>query len=231
MTSIDLKQAAFTTKQACQLTGITKRKLDHWTGKGLIVPSVSSADGRGSRRQYSYRDLIAIAAIRGFRAEGVSLQKVGKCVAFLRKNLPDVSQPLTYCRLVSSGDTIILIRNEQELIDTVKNPGQMLLLNMDITAIERELRDRVLRLPIKRVMDVNVGDFAYQVQIEPDTDQGGFTATVPSLPGCVTEGETIEQVAEMAKDAIQCWLEAQEALKEIGAVVPVANKKRRRKRA
>lgn len=36
--------------------------------------------------------------------------------------------------------------------------------------------------------------------------EGGYTAIVPSLPGCVTYSESIEQAQEMAKDAIGCYV-------------------------
>jgi len=37
--------------------------------------------------------------------------------------------------------------------------------------------------------------------------EGGFTVTVPALPGLVTEGDTIEEAREMVKDAIRGYLE------------------------
>lgn len=36
---------------------------------------------------------------------------------------------------------------------------------------------------------------------------GSYTVTVPSLPGLVTEGKTMESAREMAEDAIQCYIE------------------------
>ncbi len=38
--------------------------------------------------------------------------------------------------------------------------------------------------------------------------EGGYTVTVPSLPGCITYGETIKQAYEMAKEAINAYLES-----------------------
>lgn len=37
--------------------------------------------------------------------------------------------------------------------------------------------------------------------------EGGYTAFVPDLPGCVTVGETVEEALEMIKDARRLWLE------------------------
>lgn len=48
-----------------------------------------------------------------------------------------------------------------------------------------------------------------------DAEEGGFTASVPALDGCFTQGETIEQTLENAKEAILCYLEGLEKLNEI----------------
>lgn len=37
--------------------------------------------------------------------------------------------------------------------------------------------------------------------------EGGYTVTVPSLPGCVTYGETIDEAVKMAKEAIELYIE------------------------
>lgn len=38
--------------------------------------------------------------------------------------------------------------------------------------------------------------------------EGGYTVIVPSLPGCVTFGTTIEEAIKMAKEAIELYLES-----------------------
>ena len=45
-----------------------------------------------------------------------------------------------------------------------------------------------------------------KVVLEP-SDEGGFTAHVPSLPGCITEGETVEEALRNAQEAIALYLE------------------------
>jgi len=46
----------------------------------------------------------------------------------------------------------------------------------------------------------------YRIILTPEPD-GGFTATVPSLPGCITWGENIEETKAMAREAISLYLE------------------------
>ena len=47
----------------------------------------------------------------------------------------------------------------------------------------------------------------YSIILFPDPEEGGYTVTVPALPGCVTEGDTSEEAIENAKDAIRLYLE------------------------
>ena len=47
--------------------------------------------------------------------------------------------------------------------------------------------------------------------------EGGYTVIVPSLPGCITYGDTIEEAIEMAKEAIKLYAES---LKKHGEEMP-----------
>jgi predicted RNase H-like HicB family nuclease len=38
-------------------------------------------------------------------------------------------------------------------------------------------------------------------------EEGGYWTEVPALPGCITEGETIDEVMTNLKDAIEVWLD------------------------
>lgn len=53
----------------------------------------------------------------------------------------------------------------------------------------------------------------FRIKLTPEAD-GGYTVTVPSLPGCVTWGETIEEAKRMAAEAISLYLEDMEANNE-----------------
>lgn len=47
--------------------------------------------------------------------------------------------------------------------------------------------------------------------------EGGYTVLVPALPGCITWGETVDQAMEMAKEAIEGYIET---LKDMGEPIP-----------
>lgn len=67
----------------------------------------------------------------------------------------------------------------------------------------------------------------YKIEITPlsKEDGGGFLITFPDLPGCMADGETIEEAIHEAKSAFQSWIEACiEWKKEIPAPGSSSNK-------
>jgi predicted RNase H-like HicB family nuclease len=54
---------------------------------------------------------------------------------------------------------------------------------------------------------VGTKEYAYTVLFEP-AEEGGYVVTCPALPGLVTEGDTLDDAREMAKDAIRAYLES-----------------------
>jgi predicted RNase H-like HicB family nuclease len=53
-----------------------------------------------------------------------------------------------------------------------------------------------------------MSEHRYTIILHPDEEEGGYTVTVPALPGCVTQGETLEEAIAMAKDAIRLYIES-----------------------
>ncbi len=49
-------------------------------------------------------------------------------------------------------------------------------------------------------------EYSYSIQIEP-VKEGGFWSRVPALPGCFSQGETMEETIEHTKEAIELYLE------------------------
>jgi antitoxin HicB len=59
----------------------------------------------------------------------------------------------------------------------------------------------------------------YPIVVEPlpIEEGGGFLATVPDLPGCMSDGDTPEQAVSNVQDAIVAWIEA---AGDLGHAVP-----------
>ncbi len=53
-----------------------------------------------------------------------------------------------------------------------------------------------------------MSEYHYTILLHPDQEEGGYTVTVPALPGVVTEGDTLEEAIAMARDAIKLHIES-----------------------
>ena len=58
--------------------------------------------------------------------------------------------------------------------------------------------------------------YTFKILLRKESE-GGFTVTVPALPGCVTYGENVDESIAMAKEAIELYIEE---LKERGEAIP-----------
>jgi len=56
---------------------------------------------------------------------------------------------------------------------------------------------------------LEVFDMKFRIVLEP-SDEGGYTVTVPALPGCISEGDTLEEAVRNIKEAIELYLEEEE---------------------
>lgn len=64
--------------------------------------------------------------------------------------------------------------------------------------------------------NIRTTEYSFTVLFEP-AEEGGYVVSVPALPGCYTQGETLEEARAMAKDAILGYLES---LQKDGLPIP-----------
>ena len=104
---------------ACNAAGITYRQLDYWARTNLIRPSLSDASGSGSRRRYSYKDLLELRVIKTLLDAGQKLERVRAAFEYLR----DLGDYLTSSQLVIAGDAVVLVRDGEDLVDVLAAAG------------------------------------------------------------------------------------------------------------
>ncbi len=208
----------FNTKTISQIIGVTARQLGYWDKTGLLKPSIAQAEGRGTRRLYSFLDMVQIRTAKALRDQGMSLQKIRRCVAYLRKQRKEVEHPLAELKLLTDGQTIfVLTANKDVILDTL-NSGQ-LVLSLAIGQLVNDVRAQVEKLTQRSVENVVVDDFEYQVIVEADPEAGGYVVECPAIKGCISQGETKEEALIMIQDAIAACLEV---LEERGTHAEVA---------
>jgi len=196
----------FNTKTVCNLTGLTKRQIDYWDRIHFIKPSVKEASGHGSVRLYSFTDLVQLKVARALLERGLSVQKIRKSITYLKKTFPNIEKPLAAMRLLTDGETIFVLTENKEVILDTLSKGQMVM-SIAIGEIIEELKGEVEKINKQRTYTVKVMKESYEVVLHPDLEDGGFWVECPALPGCASQGDTVEETLEMIKDAIAGHLE------------------------
>ena len=131
---------AFSGKRTAEIVGITYRQLDYWARTDLIRPSVADASGSGTRRSYSYKDLLELMVIKRLLDAGIKLESIRDAFSYLRERL---GEDVASAHLVISGTSAVLVR-EGELVDVVNRyQGQGVLNLLPMDGVLRELDDAV----------------------------------------------------------------------------------------
>lgn len=204
---------SFNSKTVSKILGIPIRVIDYWDRTNFIKPSVHEASGYGSMRLYSFTDLIQFKVAKFLRDHGLSLQKIRKSLNYLRKHLPEIEKPLVQLRFLTDGETIFVLTNkDREIIDTLKK-GQYVFA-IAIGELINDLKGKTSKITMDRVYMVNVSKRKFKVILHPDLEDGGYWVECPELPGCSSQGESVEEALDMIKDAIKGHLEVQEELRK-----------------
>ena len=111
----------FSGSQTAEIVGISYRQLDYWARTDLIRPSLADASGSGSRRRYSYQDLLELRVIKTLLDAGIKLESVREVFNYLRSH---VTSDIASAHLVISGQTVVLAQGD-ELIESWDERGDV----------------------------------------------------------------------------------------------------------
>ena len=131
----------FPAKRTAEIVGITYRQLDYWARTDLVRPT-SPACGSGSRRTYSYKNLLELKAVKNLLDAGIKLESVRSAFGYLREEL---DQEPTEVNLVISGKGSVLVRNGEQIIDLLRS-GQGVLNVLPLAGVKNEVDARIVEL-------------------------------------------------------------------------------------
>ena len=129
-----IPEAGYSGTKAAKIVGISYRQLDYWARTGLVRPSLADAKGSGSRREYSYRDLLELRVIKSLLDAGIKLESVRVAFEYLREH---VDTDIAAAHLVISGSDVVLCDGD-ELIDVMRR-GQGVLNILPIGGVKENL--------------------------------------------------------------------------------------------
>lgn len=213
-----MKDLNFNTRTIAKILGLSIRQIDYWDRTHFVKPSVSEASGYGSVRLYSFTDLIQLKVAKTLIDKGISLQKIRKAINYLRKNMSEVKKPLSDLRFLTDGETIFVITKDKKvIIDTLKS-GQ-LVLSVALGKIIENLEGEVITLQRERKYEVIVRGEKYSVVLRSDANDKYYWIECPSIPGCASRGEVVEEALEMIRAAIKGWLEMSKEQRKLKSAV------------
>lgn len=130
---------------ACSVADITYRQLDYWARTGLVTPEIRSAEGSGTQRLYSFRDLLLLKVIKRLIDAGISLQQIRIAVDHLRcrgiKALSEVT-------LMSDGISVYECTTDSEVIDLLR--GGQGMFGIAIGGVWKDIEGTLASLPQER---------------------------------------------------------------------------------
>jgi DNA-binding transcriptional MerR regulator len=131
----------FSGRRAAEIVGITYRQLDYWARTDLVRPSLADANGSGSRRQYSYRDLLELKVVKSLLDAGIRLESVREAFTYLREHL---GEDIVTANLVIRGSSV-LVSTDEELVDVVKQ-GQGVLNILPLGGVKDEIDAAIVEI-------------------------------------------------------------------------------------
>ncbi len=135
-------QGGFSGKKTAEIVGISYRQLDYWARTDLVRPSLVDAAGSGSRRSYSYQDLLELKVIKTLLDAGIRLETVRDIFGYLRNEL---DEDVASANLVISGTTSVLVRSGEEIIDLIQG-GQGVLNVLPLAGVKQGLDAAIVEL-------------------------------------------------------------------------------------
>ncbi|MGH9209161.1 MAG: MerR family transcriptional regulator [Acidimicrobiales bacterium] len=131
-------------KRAAEIVDISYRQLDYWARTDLIRPSLADAHGSGTRRRYSYRDLIELKLVKTLLDSGNRLETVRDAFQYIRDQL---GEDLSSAKLVVAGNSVVLVRENDELIAVIsRHKGQGVLNFLDLEVVKEEVDSALVEL-------------------------------------------------------------------------------------
>ncbi|MFI5959890.1 MerR family transcriptional regulator [Cryptosporangium sp. NPDC051539] len=130
---------------ACHVAGITYRQLDYWARTGLVEPTIRGAQGSGSQRLYSFRDILVLKIVKRLLDAGVSLQNIRLAVDQLRaRGVEDLAR----ITLLSDGTTVYECTSPEEVVDLLQ--GGQGVFGIAVGGAFREIEGSLAKLPGER---------------------------------------------------------------------------------
>ena len=106
----------FDSKTASRIVGVSLRQLQYWDEQNFLRPSAKPAEGRGTRRLYSFNDLVCLKVVKDLTRHGFNLQKIRRCVKPLKENASRTEGAAESLKYLTDGEELFVITSDRQKI-------------------------------------------------------------------------------------------------------------------
>jgi DNA-binding transcriptional MerR regulator len=136
----------YDSKTASRIVGVSLRQLQYWDEQDFIRPSVKPAEGRGTKRLYSFHDLICLRVVKDLAHHGFTLQKIRRCLRPLKENSSQTEHPAESLKYLTDGEELFVITDDrQKILDAIE---RQFVVSLGIGNLVRELDFQAKRAEI-----------------------------------------------------------------------------------
>lgn len=193
----------FSTSTVASLTGASVRMVDHWARSGLIRPSGQDAAGRGSRRRYTFQDVVVLQAVQKLREANCPLGKIRAAIRYLKANYPALpaSEALARLTLLTDGRRVYLLSDGRELMEVVTRQLHITWA-VPLGRIILDTSQRLERMSQSWIESVIVKGMPFRILMARQGAGCPFVASCLELQGVIAEAVSADAAIAETREAI-----------------------------
>jgi DNA-binding transcriptional MerR regulator len=188
----------FSTAKVAELAGASVRMVDHWARKEVLRPSGHDASGKGSKRRYTIRDVVALQTIRRLREAGCPLPLISRVIRHLIAHYPATltEQALARLTLLTDGNAVYLLTDEREVMRVLT---QQAVWSVPLGKLIAEASRKIAALPQEWIETVGIAGRSFRLVVSRQPADRDYSVECIELPGFLQHGKTAKDAVENAK--------------------------------
>lgn len=132
---------------ASKVAGITYRQLDYWARRRIVEPSVKASHGSGSRRLYSFKDVLVLAVSKRLLDVGVNLHNVTTAIGYLQGR---TSAQLEGITIMCDGQRVYECTDDAQVGDLMKTGNAVF--GVSVRSVWHRIHDALDAEPCEEVL-------------------------------------------------------------------------------
>ncbi len=130
---------------ASKVAGITYRQLDYWARRQIVEPSITPSHGSGSRRLYSFKDVVILAVSKRLLDAGINLQNVTTAISFLTQRTVEQLENIT---IMCDGQQVHECTDSEQMVALLQSGRAVF--GVSVGSLWKQIRETLCPRGIRR---------------------------------------------------------------------------------